>query len=138
MACSRDAACRVDLVCAGASVASAVCRPDCALSSGAGCASGQVCAHLGATWDAAGRGACADAEGVLVEVKPGAAKGSNFAAIAIDRPTIVAAAAFVAPAPKSVTAAPAAGCQASARPAAGVWSLVGGLALLLLRRRRRA
>lgn len=138
VACSRDAACRVDLVCAGASASSAVCRPDCELSSGAGCASGQVCAHLGTAWDAAGRGACADAEGVLVEVAQGAAKGSNFAAIAIDRPSIVAAAAFVAPAPKAVTEPAPSGCQAHARPAAGFWSLLGALCLCVLPRRRRS
>jgi len=134
--CGPAAPCRVDLVCAGATASSATCHPDCDLQTAQGCAPGQVCAHLGAVADAAGRGACSDVEGPLVEVAAPLRLGKNFAAIQVDLPSVVPASKFVAAKPRAKEA-PTDGCRAGrGAPWSGsLFALVMGVWLL---RRRRA
>ena len=135
IACGASAPCRVDLVCAGATAASATCRPDCDLVKGDGCASGQVCAHLGAAEDANGRGACADTDAALTVVPAAAPVGKNFAAIKVDLPAVVPSSEFVAPKAKASATAPGSGCQAGRGGAwSGAWLMLLAGAVVLRRR----
>lgn len=88
--CAVDQRCRADLVCAGPEGKAPTCRPDCELASGAGCAPGQTCASIG---DVA-RGVCADDNKPLQAVLAHPTPIDNFAAVTVNLPDVVPAAAF--------------------------------------------